>query len=315
MAQIDSQISLAAALLKQGSVIGIPTETVYGLAANAFDKEAILKIFAIKNRPSFDPLIAHIDSADKLNLLTDNINELDRTLMDHFWPGPLTILFQKSSTVPDILTSGLDAVAIRMPSHPITRALLTELDFPLAAPSANPFGYISPTTAQHVNDQLGGKIDFILDGGDSDLGLESTVVSTSAAGITVHRLGSVAIEELEKIARVSLDINNSSNPKAPGMIKSHYAPKKEIMIGSKKDILETCNEGDGVIAFSDWSNNHRHLKILSPSKNLSEAAHNLFKFLREMDNLDIDRILAEKVPQQGLGRAINDRLERASTKR
>ncbi len=313
MAEIGTDISKAKEILESGELVAIPTETVYGLAGNAFNETALTKIFVTKNRPKFDPLIAHIDSESKLNELTNKISPLSRILTQNFWPGPLTILFEKNPEVPDLLTSGLDTVAVRKPSHPMTLELISQLDFPLAAPSANPFGYVSPTTAQHVQDQLGEKITYILDGGPCEVGLESTIVQADEK-ITVHRIGGIPAEQLEKYGTVQMK-ESTDNPTAPGQLSSHYSPGVRLIQGDV-ELLRTQfpNQNIGIISFSRNYSNVKQLRILSPKADLSEAARNLFRVMREMDQQDIDIVLAEIFPEHGLGLAINDRLKRASIK-
>ncbi len=229
MAQIGTDVAAAKALLEAGNVVGIPTETVYGLAGNALDPDAVLTIFRVKNRPSFDPLIVHTDAISKLDHFVTHIPEPVRRLAEAFWPGPLTLLFPKRDLIPDLVTAGLPAVAIRIPRHPLTLSLLRSLDFPLAAPSANPFGYISPTTAQHVADQLGNQVPYILDGGSADIGLESTIIGVENNQLTVFRLGGMALEQIEAVAGpVAVRTHSTSNPAAPGMLSSHYAPRKPL---------------------------------------------------------------------------------------
>lgn len=318
MAEISADIYRATSLLKSGELVAIPTETVYGLAGNALDETAILKIFKVKNRPKFDPLIAHVDSLEKVVSITSHIPDKALSLAEEFWPGPLTILLPKKSHVPDLLTSGLHRVAVRIPRHPLTRALLEEIEFPLAAPSANPFGYVSPTTANHVNDQLGEKISLILDGGDCHIGLESTIIGFENNHPIVYRLGGLEIEAIEKvIGKVKIYLNKSSNPTAPGMLKSHYAPQKELFIGNLEELAEKHQDRNvGVIAFRKKLDNLAPSKqlVLSASGNLDEAAKHLFGALRKMDQLDIDIIITEKLPESGLGKAINDRLQRAAAR-
>ena len=305
MSKIGIDIEKAKQILQQGGLVAIPTETVYGLAANALDKNAVLKIFEAKNRPHFDPLIVHTDSLRKVKQYISEFPEWAEQLAKAFWPGPLTLLLPKNKLIPDLVTSGLPQVAIRVPNHPLTLKLLKSLDFPLAAPSANPFGYVSPTKAEHVAAQLEGTVGYILDGGSCEVGLESTIAGFEDGKITVYRLGGLAIEHIEKIVgKVEVRINQSSNPKAPGMLKSHYAPKKPLFIGDMDTFLkENAGKKIGIIS----------LEKLSPSKNLKEAAHNLFSALRDLDESDVDLIIAEKFPDDFLGRAINDRLQRAAT--
>ncbi len=319
MAQIGSDIALAKQLLENGSLVGIPTETVYGLAANALNEDAVLDIFKVKKRPSFDPLILHTHDLSEVKKYVEHIPEKAIKLAKEFWPGPLTMLLTKKSMIPDIITSGLPSVAVRIPNHDLTLALLKSLNFPLAAPSANPFGYVSPTTAAHVNDQLGNLIPYVLDGGPSQVGVESTIIGFDANdSATIYRLGGKKIEEIESlIGSVDLMLNKSSNPMAPGMLKSHYAPGKELLIGNIGDLLaKYANRKIGVISFQQHYNEQNIVKqvILSQSGDLDEAARIIFSALREMDIPQIDLILTEKLPDIGLGRAINDRLERASVR-
>ncbi|MEP1093700.1 MAG: L-threonylcarbamoyladenylate synthase [Cyclobacteriaceae bacterium] len=314
MAEIGTDIELAISLLRSDELVGIPTETVYGLAGNALSEDAILKIYKTKNRPKFDPLIAHTSSMDTVRDLVKNIPRGAIRLADQLWPGPLTLLLEKSERIPDLLTSGLSRVAFRIPKHPITLELLDRLDFPVAAPSANPFGYVSPVEASHVNQQLGDKINYILDGGPCKVGLESTIVGFEGEKATVHRLGGTSIDEIRGIVGdVEIDTNNSSNPSAPGMLKSHYSPGRKLLLGNiDENMRKFQNKKLGIISFSIPYPLATKQFVLSPSGNLAEAAGNLFKALRLMDDPEIELILSEEVPSQGLGLAINDRLRRAA---
>ena len=316
MAEIGTDIQKAASLLRRGKLVAIPTETVYGLAGNAFNEEAVLSIFETKNRPQFDPLIVHSSSIQWVKEHVAEIPQIARILMDEFWPGPMTLVLPKKENIPDLVTSGLDSVAVRVPSHPMTQELLQMLDFPLAAPSANPFGYVSPTTAQHVNDQLGDKIDYILDGGSTTVGLESTIIGFEDGKPIIYRLGGLSIDVIEEcIGPVEITLNQSSDPKAPGMLKSHYAPGKPLYFGNPGELISDF-EGKriGFLGFMtrlEFLPNNRQL-ILSPHGDLHEAAVNLFAFMREFEKFPVDIILAEQLPEIGLGRAINDRLRRAA---
>lgn len=315
MAEIGIDIAKARQLLQSDELVAIPTETVYGLAANALSEDAIVKVYTAKNRPKFDPLIAHVDSLEKVKALTKNIPQKAKDLASQFWPGPLTILLDKKPNVPDLLTSGLNRVAVRIPNHPLTLELLSQLDFPLAAPSANPFGYVSPTTAKHVDDQLGAKITYILDGGKCNVGLESTIVGFEGDDAIVYRLGGTKVEAIEQaIGAVKVNVNMSSNPAAPGMLKSHYSPGRKMVIGDIADNLSKLNKATtGIISFRDsFDVPEANLSILSASGDLEEAARNIFSSLRLMDQKHIEVVLAEYVPKEGLGRAINDRLKRAA---
>lgn len=314
MAQIGTDVAAAKAFLEAGNVVGIPTETVYGLAGNALNPDAVLHIFRVKNRPSFDPLIVHTDSLAKLSQLVTDLPPAAKKLAETCWPGPLTLLLPRQSLIPDIVTSGLPSVAVRIPNHPLTLSLLRSLAFPLAAPSANPFGYISPTTAQHVADQLGNQIPYILDGGAATVGLESTIVGFEDTIPTVFRLGGMALAQLEElIGPVLVRTHSTSNPKAPGMLSSHYAPRKPLHLLAAGQ-TPPPNPKAGALVFQQpfGGLNPEYQRILSATGSLDEAAKNLFAYLRALDSLPIEVIYAEVLPHYGLGPAINDRLRRAS---
>lgn len=286
MALISSDISQAASLLKTGALVAIPTETVYGLAGNALNGTTVAKIFEVKNRPSFDPLIVHVPDLHQCLRYVQEIPEVLKPLAQKFWPGPLTLLLPRKKIIPDLVTSGLDRVALRVPSHPLTLALLKELDFPLAAPSANPFGYISPTTAAHVEAQLGKKIPYILDGGACEVGLESTIVGLESGQVTVYRLGGLAVDELEElVGPVQVKDHSSSNPQAPGLLESHYAPRTPFRLGTLSELIEEALQQGirfAVLSFSktfDAVPTDRQVR-LSPREALSEAAQNLFAAMR-----------------------------------
>lgn len=324
---IGTDLNAARQWLAAGNVVGIPTETVYGLAGNALNDEAVLTIFRVKNRPAFDPLIVHTDSLDKVRELVRELPPVAEQLARTCWPGPLTLLLPKRDHVPDLTTSGLDTVAVRIPNHPLTLALLKALDFPLAAPSANPFGYISPTTAQHVADQLGDQVPYILDGGPCPVGVESTIIGFDEAGqAIVYRLGGMALEQLEAVTgplRVQRSTSNpQEQPQAPGMLTSHYAPRKPLTLladGEAPPLSGTLPAGQfaesvGVLAFSGTLPGipAANQLVLAPSGDVVEAARNLFAYLRRLDTLPVTRLYAQLVPDEGLGRAVNDRLRRAA---
>ena len=315
--QIGNDSEYAASLLRQGQLVAIPTETVYGLAANALMPSAVLDIFRVKGRPAFDPLIVHVDNPDRISEYATHIPDEAWALAERFWPGPLTLVLQKAPCIPDEVSSGLDTVGLRMPDHPIILELLKRTGFPLAAPSANPFGYISPTTAQHVHDQLQGKIPYILDGGPCRVGVESTIVGFEKDGPVIYRLGGLTVEDIRSVVpAVGMRVNASSDPRAPGMLKSHYAPRIPLFLGDVESLLsEHAGKRIGMLVFSD-----RHvpatpveaLQVLSPSGDVNEAAGRLFSAMRVLDNAGVDVVLAETVPDEGLGKAINDRLRRAA---
>ncbi len=313
MSIIGSNSTSAKLLLEKGKVVAIPTETVYGLAGNAFDVHAVAQIFTVKKRPSFDPLIVHTHSIEQIATFVTEIPKQALLLAKAFWPGPLTLLLTKKNNIPDLVTSGLERVAVRIPNHPLTLELLKSLNFPLAAPSANPFGYISPTTAQHVADQLGTEIEYILDGGSCTIGLESTIVGWEDGKPTVMRVGGLSIEAIEQvIGPVHVHAVSSSNPAAPGMLKSHYAPSIPMRVGNiQKMISEYSNKKIAVLSFQKAYPTVYKNYILSSTGDTSEAAQNLFSAMRSLDTSDADIILTEFVPSSGLGIAINDRLKRA----
>jgi len=313
MAEIGTDIQKAKYLLEAGELVAIPTETVYGLAGNALNTAAVAKIFQAKNRPQFDPLIVHVPDIDSAKEFVTGIPDKALLLAKHFWPGPLTLVLQKKSTISDLVTAGMDTVGIRSPNHPLTQQLLNSLSFPLAAPSANPFGYVSPTKPEHVNDQLGDKIPYILDGGNCQVGIESTIVGFEGTDPVVYRLGGLSLESLEEfVGKVSLQTITSSNPKAPGQLLSHYAPGKKVLLGKIEELLqEHPAHCSGLLTFQTDFNSPNQF-ILSPSGSLAEAAQNLFTALRAFDKMPVDVILAELVPDTGIGKAINDRLRRAA---
>ncbi|MFW5760391.1 MAG: L-threonylcarbamoyladenylate synthase [Cyclobacteriaceae bacterium] len=316
MATIGKDLKMAAKLLSANELIAIPTETVYGLAANAFSPEAVAKVFQTKNRPTFNPLILHTCNLEKAGEFVQEIPEKAKKLANKFWPGPLTMLFYKKDLVPDLVTAGLPRVAVRVPRHSITQQLLQLLPFPLAAPSANPFGYVSPTRPGHVNDQLGDKIKYILDGGPCQVGIESTIVGFEEDQVLIYRLGGLSLEDIEKVVgSVEKLPHSSSQPQSPGMLKSHYAPGKKVLMGDIDQLLAQIGSRKvGVVSLQKEFPNlpADNQVILSRTGNLQEAAAGLFEALRYLDNLPITYIFAEPMPDYGLGRAINDRLKRAA---
>lgn len=313
MAEIGTDIFKAKALLEKGELVAIPTETVYGLAGNALDISAVTKIFCVKDRPHFDPLIVHVPDLEHAKKYVEEIPERARLLTKNFWPGPLTLLLSRKSIIPDLVTSGLKTVGIRSPNHPLTIELLRSLSFPLAAPSANPFGYISPTRPEHVNEQLGDKISYILDGGVCTVGIESTIVGFENDHTIVYRMGGLSVEAIEQlVGKISIQLHSSSNPKAPGQLKNHYAPTKKMVLGNLPQLITQYGRTKvGILSFqTDFEVQYQF--ILTPAGKLEEAAQNLFTALRTLDKMPVETILAELVPEIGVGRAINDRLKRAA---
>ena len=313
-------LSAAKKALEAGQLVAIPTETVYGLAANALNEEAVLEIFRVKNRPAFDPLIVHVASWEQARSLTQGVApevlaQAERLAKAH-WPGPLTLLLQKSPEIPDLVTSGLPRVALRVPAHPLTLELLQMLDFPLAAPSANPFGYISPTRTEHVQRQLGDRIAGILDGGACRVGVESTILGFEQGRPVIYRKGGLSVEVIETlIGPVEVRAQSSSKPATPGMLKSHYAPRTPLVLGDLRELAQKYSgQRAGVLAFRQMLPGlpESRQRLLSPKGDLAEAAQRLFAAMHELDAMGLDVILAELLPEEGLGRAVNDRLRRAS---
>lgn len=321
---VGTDLQTAITFLQQGQLVAIPTETVYGLAANAFNPEAVAQIFAVKNRPSFNPLIIHTNNLNRLQDWGLHLPDKMLQLAAFFSPGPLTYVIPKSDVIPDIVTAGTQAVAVRIPNHPLTLDLLSKLDFPLAAPSANPSGYVSPTTAQHVNQQLGDTLPYILDGGACHVGVESTIISFLDDTPTLLRHGGITLEQIEQVIGKVIDKPGEAgediltdNPVAPGQLARHYATKHLLIHDSPSKYFDQFNpQKTAVISFTTtYPQIPQNLQfVLSKQANLAEAAQKLFAVMRLVDALDVDVILAEKFPDEGLGKAINDRLKRASVK-
>jgi L-threonylcarbamoyladenylate synthase len=308
----------AVELLRKGDLVALPTETVYGLAANALNPIAVAKIFEAKERPRFDPLIVHLPNRECLERIMDmpaGDRQLIGKLADKFWPGPFTIVLPKREVVPDIVTAGLDTVAVRLSAHHAFAEIARELNEPLAAPSANRFGRVSPTTAQHVLDELDGRIPLIVDAGPTEHGIESTIVAVCDDRIAILRCGPITHEQLSQFAEVC-SVAATQKISSPGQLSSHYAPKTPLhLIDNAEDFFPQKDQRVGLLA---WSGAFRSpqafaaVRNLSDRGNLREAAANLFRHLRELDALGLDLIVAERVPTRGLGAAIMDRLERAS---
>jgi len=322
-------VERAAAILRSGGIVGIPTETVYGLACDAMNAEAIARVFEAKQRPSFDPLIVHVAdlaAAEKVARFTP----LAHKLAERFWPGPLTLVLPKDSSVPDLVTAGRSSVGVRVPNHELALALLREFGGPLAAPSANPFGYISPTSAAHVVAQLGDDVDAVLDGGVASVGIESTVVRLREDGTAeILRPGGLSFEEIAEVAGAELVTHGTpvhvehavKGELSPGRLRNHYAPGCPlILVPPLESLPDSGDEGEdaGLLAFKtpphSWEQEFRAVEVLSPTGDLREAAANLFAAMRRLDAAGLRQIIAERAPDVGLGRAINDRLERASSR-
>ena len=296
--------------------MAFPTETVYGLGADVFNPAAVARIFAIKERPSFDPLIVHIADHSMLVRLVDEPDEEMFELVKKYWPGPLTLVMKKSAEVPDIVTAGLSTVAIRMPDHSVALELIRESGTALAAPSANRFGSLSPTSAQHVEKQLGDRIPFILDGGNCAVGLESTIISRGEAGWNILRPGGVSKDDLEAIIGPVTRIESAGErPEAPGQLPWHYSPSSNLNVISRITDSMMSEKGSGCLFYikPEVELKERH-GFLSHEGNLNEAAGNLFSELHRLDDLGLERIYVEEVPEHGAGMAIMDRLRRAAAR-
>ena len=331
-----SAVADAIDLLRQGEVVALPTETVYGLAADAFNADAVAKIFATKERPSFDPLIVHVVGYKGVEQVADipaNVEKPLRRLASEFWPGPLTVILPKQPGVPDIVTSGLDTVAVRQSAHPVMKAVIDGLGSPLAAPSANRFGSISPTSATAVEAELGGRIPLIIDAGACNEGIESTIIkiepqekANSKPILRVLRAGPITKEQLQRFGKIEYGERLSSEdgqPEAPGQLASHYAPRTPLRLLEKPEDF-TPEEGkkyalmsyrqkakDGYLKLTDWET---VLALSSGSGKLPEAAVRLFYVMRQLDAAGVDEIICEPVAERGLGVAIMDRLRRAAHK-
>jgi len=310
-------IRQAAEIIRQGGIVAFPTETVYGLGADAYNPLAVARIFEAKRRPYFDPLIVHIAYPAHLGKLVKEIPSKAKKLTEKLWPGPLTVVLLKEENIPDIVTAGLPSIAVRMPDHSMALSLIKESKCPIAAPSANPFGYLSPTTAEHVREQLGDQVDLILNGGPCTVGVESTIVSFLENKPRLLRPGGISLEEIEAILGKVEISSTRANPSAPGMLPRHYAPRTPIVLHWDEKHLDSYkSKRTGFLAFQEPAHflKFQHIEVLSKKGDFREAAANLFSAIRRLDALDLDLILAEAVPETGLGRAIMDRLRHATSK-
>lgn len=314
---IGIDVERAAAILRKGGLVAFPTETVYGLGGHALDAKVVARIFEVKDRPHFDPIIVHVPDVNRLKPLVSRFSAEARRLGEMFWPGPLTLVLPKSAAVPDLATSGLPTVAVRIPNHPMALELLEKSDLPLAAPSANLFGHLSPTRAEDVACQLGDKIDYILDGGPCGVGIESTVLQLDGLPCLL-RPGGLPVEEIESaIGPVSISAGSARSPTqgrpSPGMLSRHYAPQTPLVIEAAfKSQSPTQRIGLLTLGPVEGTEQFAAVEVLSATGDLSEAAANFFAALRRLDEVQLDRIVAVPFPEEGLGRALNDRLRRAA---
>jgi L-threonylcarbamoyladenylate synthase len=319
-------IEAAGAALAAGALVAIPTETVYGLGANAFNEVAVAHIFEAKARPNFDPLIVHIADLDQAERVVSAIPRAARELMEKLWPGPLTLILPKREEIPGLVTSGLSSVALRFPANEVAQAVIRASGVPVAAPSANPFGYLSPTTARHVADMLGERVDYIVDGGPCRIGVESTILDMTGARPIVLRPGGMPLEAIEEVVgEVDVFKRSVATPKAPGQLPSHYAPHTVLHLVASGGLTDGRPRGRAAALLFDRTSRlalentgaasaYAELRLLSENGDLVEAAARLFSTLHELDALGFDAIWAERLPERGLGRAVNDRLYKASKK-
>jgi L-threonylcarbamoyladenylate synthase len=315
--EISTDRTAAVELLRKGEIVALPTETVYGLAADALNAIAVAKIFQAKDRPRFDPLIVHLPDRAWLEKVADlpaQDRQLILKLADKFWPGPFTMVLPKRQIIPEIVTAGLDSVAVRVSAHPVFSEIIREFGKPLAAPSANRFGRVSPTAAQHVLDDLQDRITLIIEGGPTAHGIESTIVAIRDGKIDILRRGPITAEQLSELAKIDV-VAAGGKVSVPGQLPAHYAPKTRLrLIGDAKSFSPAKDQRVGLLAWNPAKpgRNFAAVRCLSERQDLREAAANLFRCLRELDALDLDVILAERVPAQGLGAAILDRLRRGA---
>ncbi|CAM3979388.1 L-threonylcarbamoyladenylate synthase [Flavobacterium cucumis] len=315
---ISTDISLAVQHLNEKGIIGFPTETVYGLAGNAFETEAIHKIFDVKKRPTFNPLIVHIKGIEDLVHVAQEIPPMAYELAAAFWPGPLTLILKKQPHIPDLVTANQETVAVRVPNHPVALTLLKQLEFPLVAPSANPFTSISPTSAQHVEAYFGNQISMVLEGGECAAGIESTIIGFDNNKVVVYRLGALALEEIEKVAPVTLYNKKNKQPIAPGMLWKHYAPKTDFILtrNVQEELDWYSGRRIGLLLFNSFlpQLDRENQIVLSAESDLKVAASKLYDAMHQLDKMKLEVIIAERLPEYGLGVSINDRLARASKK-
>ncbi len=313
-------IERASRLISSGDIVAFPTETVYGLGANALDPAAVVKIFEAKHRPLFDPLIVHVANMDMARTVARVDTEIVQRLARAFWPGPLTLIMPKTALIPDIVTAGFSTVAVRMPDHPVALELVKQAKVPIAAPSANAFGKLSPTTASHVEEQLGNAVSMILDGGASAVGVESTILDVTRSVPTIVRAGGLAAEDIERVVgTIDIDCSASERPDAPGKLKHHYAPRTARLqllehAWPVQRIVLSSEKRYGLLAFGTprGAEGFAEVQVLPRDALFEQAAARLFEALHALDRAQLDVIFAEPVPEIGLGRAIMDRLRRAS---
>ncbi|MFK7817873.1 MAG: L-threonylcarbamoyladenylate synthase [Planctomycetaceae bacterium] len=317
-ANTGSDIVKAASLLKAGGLVALPTETVYGLGANAFDGTAVARVFEAKQRPGFDPLIVHIAERNQVDEVASGVSEIAERLMDAFWPGPLTLVLPRQEAVSDLVTSGLNTVGVRMPDHAMTREVIRTAGVPIAAPSANLFGRISPTTAAHVEEQLADRVDYILDGGPCSVGVESTVVRVQTDEAIVLRPGGLTLEALREVTdrvRLLKADGTETTPASPGRTLQHYAPRTRLVVRREPGISDDERDLKVGLLSAKPAQESDFDVIENLGSDLRTAAANFFAALRRLDAAKLDLIVATPFPDEGLGLALNDRLSRAAVEK
>lgn len=319
----DSEVEEAARILRRGGLVALPTETVYGLGANVYDESAAARVFSVKKRPRFDPLIVHIPDISWMSLLVTEIPFLAKILAEAFWPGPLTLVLPRRPEIPDLAVAGLPTAAVRVPDHEMTRRVLRQAGVPAAAPSANRFGGVSPTTAAHVRQGLGAKVDMIVDGGPCQVGVESTIIGFQEGKPVLLRPGGIPVERIEKTTGVpviresSLDNVENNRVVSPGRLLRHYSPAKPMRLFAAADEVPVPPPGENWFLLlrqprEEGTEDYLHVEVLSATGDEQEIARRLFAALREAEQSSADLIMAEIGPDQGLGLAVNDRLRRAA---
>jgi len=314
-----TDIETAAGVLRDGGLVAIPTETVYGLGANAEDPAAVARIFHVKGRPPSHPLIVHIGGAEQLAEWVEEVPATARLLAEHFWPGPLTLVLRRGRRVPLEATGGLETVAVRVPDHPITLALLSAFGGGVTAPSANRFGSVSPTTSDHVRAELGDAVDFVLDGGPCEVGVESTIVDVTGEIPSILRPGGVSREDLEAVLGHPLTLPTTSSVRVPGQHPSHYAPRARVILVEPEKVIAEAQSAQeqghqvGVLLPAPFADApvKAHFVVALPDA-MAAYARGLYGFLRELDQQGCDLIIASLPPEDGLGLAIANRLRRAA---
>lgn len=314
----DERIEAAAATLRDGGLVAFPTETVYGLGADATSADAVARIFDAKDRPRFDPIIVHLANAGLLETVTDNLPPQAVTLADAFWPGPLTMVLPRGDAIPPIVSAGLSTVGVRVPDHPIASRLIELADRPIAAPSANQFGRISPTTAAHVREQFGDQLDEVLDGGPCRVGVESTVLDLTGALPTLLRHGGVTREQLQEVVG-TIEVHQGTQPvdqaaPSPGMLARHYAPNTPVVLLNRLSVPPGPGSGLLTLTRPDSPDGWAQIEVLSEAGDLVEAAAGFFAALHRLDDAGLEQIVALEFPETGLGVALNNRLVRAASR-